>query len=336
MIFCKKCGRYNHDGQATCTTCGADLKSAGHPSFSGGNVKISPAPQKPAVPQAPSIETATPSITVNTSILTTSAITIPAPVSAPRDVDSIFKHDKLLLRQKALAIKEKYYVQDENGNPLMFVERPALLTQQLFMLAAVAAVFFGGTWAISAASEAQLQQLGPGLNSVAKFLEFLAVLASTAYVFVSRVPKRHVEFFTDDTKTHKVLEVKQLNKVEFPFANFTILDSSGNVIGRLRKNALFDYIRRRWYVMNGNGLHLCTAKEDSIILSFFRRTGIPIFDFMHTNFIFLRGPSIVGKFNRKFTIRDRYVLDMTADFQQSIDRRIAVATGVMLDTGERR
>jgi uncharacterized protein YxjI len=336
MIFCKKCGRYNQDGQATCATCGADLKSAGHASFKGGNVKVSTAPQKPTILPVPSSETKTPNITVNTNIPTTSVITIPEPLPPSRDVDSIFKHDKFLLRQKALTINEKYYVQDENGNPLMFVERPALLTQQLIMLAAVAAVFFGGTWAISAASEVQLQQLGPGLNSVAKFLEFLAVLATTAYVFVFRLPKRHVEFFTDDTKTHKVLEVKQLNKIEFPFANFAILDSSGNVIGKLRKNALFDYIRRRWYVMNGNGLHLCTAKEDSIILSFFRRTGIPIFAFMRTNFIFLRGQSIVGQVNRKFTIRDRYVLDMTSDFQQSIDRRIAVATGVMLDTGERR
>ena len=310
MIFCKKCGRYNQDGQATCTTCGADLKSAGHASFSGGNVPIRPAPQKPALP--------------------------PASMSAPHDVDSMFNHDKFLLRQKALAIKEKYYVQDENGNPLMFVERPALLTQQLIMLAAVAAAFFGGTWAISAASEAQLQLIGPGLNTVAKFLEFLSVLALTAYVFVLMVPKRHVEFFADDTKSKKLLEVKQLNKVEFPFANFAILDSSGNVIGKLRKNALFDYIRRRWYVMNGNGLQLCIVKEDSLILSLFRRTGIPIFAFMRTNFIFLRGQSIIGEFNRKFTILDRYVLDMTTDSRQSIDRRIAVATGVMLDTGELR
>jgi uncharacterized protein YxjI len=248
MIFCKKCGRYNQDGQATCTTCGADLKSAGHASFSGGNVQIRPAPQKPALP--------------------------PAHTPEPSDVDSMFKHDKFLLRQKALAINEKYYVQDEHGNPLMFVEH--------------------------------------------------------------LVPKRHVEFFTDDTKTKKLLEVKQLNKVEFPFANFAILDSSGNVIGKLRKNALFDYIRRRWYVMNGNGLQLCIVKEDSLILSLFRRTGIPIFAFMRTNFIFLRGQSIIGEFNRKFTILDRYVLDMTTDSQQSIDRRIAVATGVMLDTGELR
>ena len=44
----------------------------------------------------------------------------------------------------------------------------------------------------------------------------------------------------------------------------------------------------------------------------------------------------IGKFDRKFTILDRYVLDMTAYPARTIDRRVAVAIGVMLDTGERR
>jgi len=43
-----------------------------------------------------------------------------------------------------------------------------------------------------------------------------------------------------------------------------------------------------------------------------------------------------GEFNRKLTILDRYVLDMRADTTRSLDRRIALALGVMLDTGERR
>ena len=45
---------------------------------------------------------------------------------------------------------------------------------------------------------------------------------------------------------------------------------------------------------------------------------------------------MIGEFNRKFTILDRYVLDMTADPAHELDRRIALALGVMLDTGERR
>jgi hypothetical protein len=44
----------------------------------------------------------------------------------------------------------------------------------------------------------------------------------------------------------------------------------------------------------------------------------------------------LGEFNRKFTLFDRYVLDMTADTSRAIDRRIALALGVMLDACERR
>ena len=49
-----------------------------------------------------------------------------------------------------------------------------------------------------------------------------------------------------------------------------------------------------------------------------------------------RGESVIGEFNRKLTVLDRYVLDMSADPQHTVDRRIALALGVMLDTGERR
>ena len=45
---------------------------------------------------------------------------------------------------------------------------------------------------------------------------------------------------------------------------------------------------------------------------------------------------MIGEFRRKMTILDRYALDLTADRARAFDRRIAVALGVMLDTGERR
>ena len=44
----------------------------------------------------------------------------------------------------------------------------------------------------------------------------------------------------------------------------------------------------------------------------------------------------LGEFNRKLTLFDRYVLDLSADPTRSLDRRIALAMGVMLDTGDGR
>jgi len=252
------------------------------------------------------------------------------------EANPIFDRDKFLLRQKALAIKEKYYVTDDSGSPLMFVERPALLTQQLLMLGAMAITFFGGSFVMAFITGFVGPVIGTRQTAIVSFVGFLIVLAVTAAIFVALVPKRHVTFYKDDTKREKLLEIMQLNKIEFPYANFEIFDDAGILIGKLRKNVLWNYVRRRWQVLNANGLQLCMAKEDSIILSLLRRTGIPIFVFMRTNFIFLRGQEVIGEFNRKLTLLDRYVLDLTADPERTLDRRIAIALGVMLDTGERR
>lgn len=251
-------------------------------------------------------------------------------------MDPVFDRDKFLLRQKAMAIKEKYYVSDEHGNHIMFVERPALLGRQLLLMAALAATFFGGNFVVGIVSGILESSLGGNLARVFPLIGFLAVLGLMVLVFVKLVPKRHVTFYRNDSKTEKLLEIRQLNKLEFPYARYTILDPYGDFIGSLRKNLLFDYIRRRWYVKDANGVEVCLAKEDSILFSFLRRTGIPIFLFLRTNFIFVRGAQVIGQFNRKLTLLDRYVLDVSADTQRVLDRRIAIALGVMLDTGERR
>src|SRR5262249_41764110 len=56
------------------------------------------------------------------------------------------------------------------------------------------------------------------------------------------------------------------------------------------------------------------------------------------HFVLVRGPhaEVFGELNRKFTLLDRYVLDLSADPARTFDRRVAVALGIMLDTGERR
>lgn len=45
---------------------------------------------------------------------------------------------------------------------------------------------------------------------------------------------------------------------------------------------------------------------------------------------------VIGEFNRKFTLFDKYVLDLSADRAHELDRRLGVALAILLDTGERR
>ena len=80
---------------------------------------------------------------------------------------------------------------------------------------------------------------------------------------------------------------------------------------------------------------ICTAKEDSLLKALIRRFATRL---LPLNFIFYLGQTdqVIGQFDRKFTLLDRYVLDMSLDVGGVLDRRVALALGVMLDTGERR
>src|SRR5262245_46578295 len=250
MIFCKRCGRYFSDGTASCGACGANLGKFGETCFQGRSIKVEDFSQPPA--SAPAPERAPRRESAALAVLEppdpTLGIDEPVEPVVPVEplTDPVFDRDRFLLRQKALAIKEKYYVTDEHGANLLFVERPALLTQQVLMLAAVAATFFGGNFAFGFLAGLLGTMLGATFGQIVSLAGFLAVLALTLLVFVRLVPKRHVTFYRDDSKSEKVLEITQLNKVEFPFANFTVCDADGNFIGSLRKNVLFDYVRRRW------------------------------------------------------------------------------------------
>jgi hypothetical protein len=148
------------------------------------------------------------------------------------------------------------------------------------------------------------------------------LLAPVCFVVVAMAlsKKRHVTFYRDESKTQKLFDVLQDRKVQFPMRTYTVRDATGAVLASFKKNYLYNLFRKRWEMRSKGGSVLCVAKEDSIILSLLRRVLGPFFGLLRT----------------KFTILDRYVLDLSLDRRRDLDRRLALALGVMLDTGERR
>jgi uncharacterized protein YxjI len=261
------------------------------------------------------------------------------PLPPPREIqpqaDPLFDRDTFLLRQKYLAISEKYYIWDEQGRPILFVERPAHLARNLFALfgGLVAAILTLAILGVLAAllPEGPWQAAGFFLAVALAAVDFLAVF------FLLSV-KRHVSFYRDDSKEEPLLHILQDCKFQPIVATYTVIDNDGNVLARLRKNYLYNFIRRRWHCHDPNGKLLCRALEDSLVLSLLRRLIGPLFGVLRTNFVITAGESdlVIGAFNRKFTILDRYVLDLRDDPARCLDRRVALALGVMLDTGEKR
>lgn len=257
------------------------------------------------------------------------------PPNTPRPptagVDRAFDRDVFLLRQRVFTIASKYEVWAEDGTPILYVERPTYPVRTLlaYLVAVVVTVTLMGL----AVGDAERARGG---------LLVLLTLPVAAFLFLvlsmSLRPRRHVTIYRDDSRGEVMLRVIQDQRVAFLTRTYTVTTATGERLALLRKTYLHNVVRKRWYVAGPGGEPLAMAIEDSIVLSLLRRVLGPFFGFLRTNFVLVRGQDaeIFGEFNRKFTLLDRYVLDLSADTARAFDRRVAVALGVMLDTGERR
>ena len=199
-----------------------------------------------------------------------------------------FERNKFFINQKRLSFKEKYYVYDEQGNELCYVERPF--------------GFFG---------------------------------------------RRNIGIFRDDSKREALLFINQDHYWEIFQRNYTVTDADHQTLARLSRNNIASLFLRGWKIMSPNGSYIAKAREDSVVLAIIRRVVdlIPYVDLVggliKTDFHLLAVDSFgndqkIGSFNRRFSIADKYVLDLSEDREQKLDRRVGVAVGVLLDMAEKR
>jgi hypothetical protein len=256
----------------------------------------------------------------------------PAAPRAPQpDADPAFDRDVFLLSQRVLSITSKYEVWAEDGTPILYVERPTypVRTVLAYVVGAFAASFVLGLTPLPRGDEA--------VNAIASFAAVALALMTFVAVSMSVRPRRHVTVYRDDSRADIVLRVLQDQRIALIVRTYTVTLRDGTVLARLSKNYVHNVIRKRWRIAGADGRLAAHAIEDSVVLSLLRRVLGTFFGLLRTNFVLQApGGEVVGEFNRKFTLLDRYVLDLSADGERSLDRRVALATGIMLDTGERR
>ena len=145
--------------------------------------------------------------------------------------------------------------------------------------------------------------------------------------------KAHIEVFDDDTKNVRRLMLRQ-DRILAINQHFTLLTPDDQVVCTYERRGILSLLRRTWVIRNPVGQEIAQAREDSWIKALFRRF---ISGLMRTDFeILLADNTHVGAFHRKFTIGDKYALDLTNDPDRRLDRRIAVGLAILLDTAEAR
>ncbi len=251
-------------------------------------------------------------------------------------LDPVFDRMRFLLKQKLLTIHEQYEVADEEGRTILFVERPAHFWRNA--LAVVLGV--GGGLAAAAGVFLAMVRIWPHTAPtwavVLGFALMGAAIVVLPFVVFARVGRaRDILFYRDASRTELLLVVRQDRTAALLEHTYTVAEPTGQVLAHLRKNVLSTLYRTRWICDAPDGRRLAVAIEDSLLSALVRRYLIRV---TPMNFVFWIGETdqVVGRFNRKFTLLDRYVLDLSEDPMALLDRRLALALGVILDTGERR
>jgi uncharacterized protein YxjI len=152
--------------------------------------------------------------------------------------------------------------------------------------------------------------------------------------------KEDIRFFADESESQELFRLKARSVLDTGGSRYDVTDASGAPIGMLHHVLRQSIFRSTWKVNGADGQEVATAQERSLPLAILRR----VIDFapygeyipIPYNFDLLMDGRAVGSLNRKFQLRDRYVLDLAADHERRLDRRLAIALAIGLDALQNR
>lgn len=159
--------------------------------------------------------------------------------------------------------------------------------------------------------------------------------------------KEDMRFFADEDKQRELFRLKARQRFD-PRAKYRVADADDTEIGELKKEFKRSLARSTWRVYTaGGGDEVMWATERSLFRSVLRRLislggFIPIVgDILglipiRYHFDFFTGEQAVGSFERRFGLRDRYILDLSGDTERRIDRRVAIALAIAMDALQAR
>ena len=152
--------------------------------------------------------------------------------------------------------------------------------------------------------------------------------------------KEDIRFYADESESQEIFRLKARSMLDFGGSRYDVFEGEQR-IGVLSHRFKQSLLRSTWHVGGPDEEDVAIARERSLAAAVGRR----VVDFVPYvggyvpipyNFEILVGDEVVGSMNRKFKVRDQYVLDLSGDRDRAIDRRLGVALAVGLDTLQNR
>jgi uncharacterized protein YxjI len=152
--------------------------------------------------------------------------------------------------------------------------------------------------------------------------------------------KEDIRFFADEQETQELFRIKARSMFDIGGARYDVTEPDGTPIGVLEHQFGKSLLRSTWKVTDADGGEVVTAKERSLPMALARRVVdfVPYGEWLPIpyNFDLLMDGRLTGHMNRKFQLRDRYVLDLSSDHELKLDRRLGIALAIGLDTLQNR
>jgi uncharacterized protein YxjI len=162
-----------------------------------------------------------------------------------------------------------------------------------------------------------------------------------AYVRQKRMAiKEDIRFFADEAESQELFRIKARSMFDMGGARYDVTDAGGAPVGLLEHVFGKSLLRSTWKVTDAGGGEVVTAQERSMPMAIARRVVdfVPYGELLPIpyNFDLMMDGSVIGHLNRKFQLRDRYVLDLSGDTERKLDRRLGIALAIGLDTLQNR
>ena len=162
-----------------------------------------------------------------------------------------------------------------------------------------------------------------------------------AYVRQKRMAiKEDIRFFADENESQELFRIKARSMFDIGGARYDVTDPTGAPIGVLEHVFRKSLFRSTWKITDADGGEVMTAQERSLPMAIARRIVdfVPYGEWLPIpyNFDLAMEDKVIGHLNRKFQLRDRYVLDLSGDHDRRLDRRLGIALAIGLDTLQNR
>jgi hypothetical protein len=160
-----------------------------------------------------------------------------------------------------------------------------------------------------------------------------------AYVRQRRMAiKEDIRFYADEAQTQEIFRIRARNALDLEGSRYDVF-AGDEQIGTMEHRLVASLFRTRWAVQSSGGTTFI-AQERYAPLALLRRLidFVPYGEFIPVpyNFDILLDDRVIGSLNRRLQFRDTYVLDLSGDTERLIDRRLAIALAIGLDTLQNR